>query len=106
MPDPTASAVLSTIVRGTWPGYFGGGLLRIENSRLQETAMQADLFALAGRKASTHARRRVVMMLSMGWSCPIVSRVEGLRSDPRTFSKSLVCAAEAQLHQVLQSFTP
>ena len=29
--DPTAKLALSNVVRGTWPSYWAGGLLRTEN---------------------------------------------------------------------------
>ncbi len=37
-PDPIAKPARSKVVRGIWPGYFGGGRFRTEKCRLGRTA--------------------------------------------------------------------
>jgi hypothetical protein len=48
MPDPMAMPACSTLVRGTWPGYLGGGRLSAEKWRAATVAATA--VALDGRQ--------------------------------------------------------
>jgi hypothetical protein len=54
MPDPMAMPACSTLVRGTWPGYLGGGRLSAEKWRtaaVEATAVALDGWQIAGLKA-------------------------------------------------------
>lgn len=54
MPDPMAMPACSILVRGTWPGYLGGGRLSAEKWRaaaVAVTAVALDRWQIAGLDA-------------------------------------------------------
>lgn len=54
MPDPMAMPACSILVRGTWPGYLGGGRLSAEKWRTAAVAVNAvalDGWQIAGLEA-------------------------------------------------------
>lgn len=54
MPDPMAMPACSILVRGTWPGYLGGGRLSAEKWRaatVVATAVALDGWQIAGLEA-------------------------------------------------------
>lgn len=54
MPDPMAMPACSILVRGTWPGYLGGGRLSAEKWRtatVAATAVALDGWQIAGLEA-------------------------------------------------------
>lgn len=64
-PEPTARAARSTLVRGTWPGYLGGGRFSAENCLLCGEVLQAPQVAVRTACRAPEANRALDSTTSM-----------------------------------------